>query len=144
MKKLFLLLVAVLTLQLSAKADDKPIQFEQLPVKAQGFVKKHFVDKKISYSKVDNEILDKSYSIVFVDGSSIDFTKAGEWKEIECKANEVPQAIVPVQIKNYIQKNYPDMKILKIDRDKKYYEVELSNKLELKFDMKFNLVKLDM
>ena len=39
--------------------------------------------------------------------------------------------------------NYPDAKILKIERDKKDYEVKLSNRTELKFDLKFNLIDID-
>ena len=34
-------------------------------------------------------------------------------------------------------------KILKIERDKKDYEVKLSNRTELKFDLKFNLIDID-
>ena len=39
--------------------------------------------------------------------------------------------------------NYPDTKVLKIERDKKEYEVKLSNRVELKFDLKFNLIDID-
>jgi predicted phosphodiesterase len=43
----------------------------------------------------------------------------------------------------FVAKNYPDAKIIKIDRDRRDYEVSLSNRLELTFDMKFNLVEID-
>jgi len=33
--------------------------------------------------------------------------------------------------------------VLKIERDKKEYEVKLSNKWELKFDLQFNLIDID-
>ncbi|MCZ2607976.1 PepSY-like domain-containing protein, partial [Bacteroides fragilis] len=39
--------------------------------------------------------------------------------------------------------NYPDAKVLKIERDKTDYEVKLSNGWELKFDSKFNLIDID-
>ena len=39
--------------------------------------------------------------------------------------------------------NYPDRKITAIDRDRRDYEVELDNGLDLKFDLKFRLIDID-
>jgi hypothetical protein len=47
---------------------------------------------------------------VFVNGAKVEFTKNGEWKDVECKYGEVPAAIVPQQIRDYVAKNYPDRK----------------------------------
>ena len=73
----------------------------------------------------------------------VEFTKNGEWKDVECKYGEVPAAIVPQQIRDYVAKNYPDRKITAIDRDRRDYEVELDNGLDLKFDLKFRLIDID-
>ena len=51
--------------------------------------------------------------------------------------------VIPATIQKYVTTNYPDAKILKIERDKKDYEVKLSNRTELKFDLKFNLIDID-
>lgn len=40
-------------------------------------------------------------------------------------------------------KNYPKNKIVAIDRDRRDYEVELDNGLDLKFDLKFRLIDID-
>ena len=40
-------------------------------------------------------------------------------------------------------KNYPKNKITSIDRDRRDYEVELDNGLDLKFDLKFRLIDID-
>ena len=114
MKKLVFLLVCLFTLQTVARADDdKPIQVTQMPQPAQQFIKQHFADNK------------------------------GNWEEVNCKYSSVPTAIIPAAIQKYVTTNYPDAKILKIERDKKDYEVKLSNRTELKFDLKFNLIDID-
>jgi len=51
--------------------------------------------------------------------------------------------IIPAAIQKYVTTHYPDAKVLKIERDKKDYEVKLSNRTELKFDLKFNLIDID-
>ena len=56
---------------------------------------------------------------------------------------KILMAIIPAAIQKYVTTNYPDAKILKIERDKKDYEVKLSNRTELKFDLKFNLIDID-
>lgn len=86
---------------------------------------------------------DKDYKVVFVNGAKVEFAKNGEWKDVECKYGEVPAAIVPQQIRDYVTKNYPKNKIVAIDRDRRDYEVELDNGLDLKFDLKFRLIDID-
>ena len=66
------------------------------------------------------------------------------WEEIDCKASSVPSAIVPAQIQEYIRKNYPDTTVKKIEKNRREYEVKLSNRVELSFDLKFNLTDIDM
>lgn len=80
---------------------------------------------------------------MLADGTKLEFNGDGEWKDVDCKYGAVPAAIVPKQITDYVAKHYPDVKIIKIDRDRRDYEVSLSNRLELTFDMQFNLVDID-
>ena len=116
MKKVLLLLVCLFTLQTVVWADDdKPIQVNQLPQTAQTFIKTHFPDNKVAMAKM----------------------------ETDCKYSAVPVAVVPDAIKKYVATNYPDAKMLKIERDKHDYEVKLSNGWEIKFDMQFNVIDID-
>lgn len=55
----------------------------------------------------------------------------------------MPADIVPQQIKDYVKQNYPDARITKIDRDRRDYEVSLSNRLELTFNKEFRLIEID-
>lgn len=145
MKKFAVLTVALLfVFALTGRADnDRPIAVDQLPQKAQQFIKQHFPKLKVALAKEEREFLDLRYEVVFANSVKIEFLKDGEWKEVDCKYSAVPAAIVPVKIAEYVAKNYEDVQIVKIDRDKREYEVDLSNGLELTFDTKFNLIDID-
>lgn len=145
MKKFAVLTVALLfVFALTGRADnDRPIAVDQLPQKAQQFIKQHFPKSKVALAKEEREFLDLRYEVVFANSVKIEFLKDGEWKEVDCKYSAVPAAIVPVKIAEYVAKNYEDVQIVKIDRDKREYEVDLSNGLELTFDTKFNLIDID-
>lgn len=128
MKKLMMILAGAALLATSAPAfagNDRPIAVGELPAVSQEFIKTHFAGVEVSFSKVDEELFDKDY------------------KDVECKYGEVPAAIVPQQIRDYVTKNYPKNKIVAIDRDRRDYEVELDNGLDLKFDLKFRLIDID-
>lgn len=144
MKNIIFILVCIFSLQTVLLAsNDKSITVEQLPEKARLFLKSHFPDLKISYAKMEQEFRDKSYDVIFVDGSKIEFNKKGEWSDIDCKYSHVPESIIPQQILAYVKKHYGDMKIKEIDRDSKDYEVKLENGMELKFNLKFRLIEID-
>ena len=49
----------------------------------------------------------------------MEFDKKGNWEEVDCKHTSVPVAIIPAAIQKYVTTNYPDAKVLKIERDKK-------------------------
>lgn len=144
MKRIILSLTALIMAAGVAFADnDKPITVDQLPATAKQFITDYFPDVKVSYAKIDKEIFSKSYEIIFTNGNKVEFDAKGEWKEVDCKFTQVPEGIIPQQIKDYVSSNYQDAKIVKIDRDRRDYEVKLSNRLELKFDLKFNLIEID-
>lgn len=146
MKKFTILLAAIALFAGIATASaghDRPISVDQLPAPAQQFLKTHFNGIGVSYAKVDEEMLSKSYDVVLVNGCKVEFLKNGNWKDVDCKYAEVPASIVPGQIKAYVAKNHPGRKITSIDRDKRDYEIELDNGLDLKFDLKFNLIQID-
>lgn len=145
MKKLAILLVCLFSMQAVAKADnEKPIQVKDLPQTAQTFISKHFADQKVAFAKVENEIFEKTYEVVFSSGDKVEFDRAGEWLEVQCRnIGQVPSDIVPVEISRYVGETYPEAKIWSIERDRYDYEIKLSNGWEVKFDLKFNVIDLD-
>ena len=123
--------------------DDKPITVDKLPVEAKRFIEQYFKGTEVSYAKVDKDWLDKSYEVIFVTGSKVEFDDKGKWKDIECRRSEVPAGIIPGQIVKYVAQYHAGQKIVEIDRDRRDYEIKLENGIELKFDMKFNLIGFD-
>lgn len=146
MKKLTFILVCLFTLcAITLRADnEKLIQVNQLPAAAQQFIKQHFADRKIVLAKMETELMSKSYKVIFADGDHIDFDGKGNWEEVDCKSSSVPIAVVPVRIMDYVRANYPDETVKKIEKDRREYEVKLSNRVELSFDLKYNLTDIDM
>ncbi len=145
MKQILVIIIAVFSLGvIKVKADnERVITKEALPAKAQQFINTHFATTKISYIKEDRDFFDRNYELVFVDGSKVEFDRAGEWVDVDCCYNSVPQAIVPGAIKEYVKKNFPDAKIVDIERKRGNYEINLSNKLELVFDKKLRIKGID-
>ena len=145
MKKILITLAAIFSIGISvAIADnDKVINKSQLPAPAQQFLNENFAGIEITYAKQEREIIFLSYEVRLADGTKIEFTSKGHWEQIECRFGEVPASVVPQAIKEYVDKNYPGVKVLMIEKDRNDYEVKLSNRLELKFDKDFNLYDID-
>ncbi len=145
MKKILFAVLAVFVFGVAAvKADnDKVINKNQLPAQAQSFLNQNFSGVNISYAKEERDFLSRSYEVMLVNGSKIEFGSNGNWEEVDCRYDEVPAAVVPQPIKDYIAKNWADAKVIKIERHRSNYELKLSNRLELVFDEDFNIIDID-
>ena len=144
MKKLLLSIVCLCLFNVSVFADDdKPTTVAQMPQAAQQFISKYFSGKKVSLAKVDNGILDKSYDVIFTNGDKVEFDRKGNWTDVDCKYSVVPVGIVPTEIVKSVKSKYPDAKIIQIERDNRHYDVDLSNRWELKYNKQFKLVDIE-
>ena len=145
MKKILFALVAIFTLGISnAAADnDKLINKSELPAQAQQFIDAHFANVKLTYAKLERDFFERSYEVVLADGTKIEFASNGSWRDVDCRYEEVPAAIIPQAIKEYVNNNYPGEKILKIEHDRGYYELKLSNRYALTFNKDYKIVDID-
>lgn len=144
MKRICMTFVLASTLLLPVYADDdKPIQFSELPQTAQLFVKQNFADKKVALAKMESDFFGKNYDVIFVNGDKVEFDRSGNWKKIKCKYSQVPSSLIPNQITVYVRDNYPDSKIIELEKERNIYEAKLSNGWELKFNKNFELIDLD-
>lgn len=136
-------LLAVIAWQAPLVADnDKPISVSQLPAKAQQVIKKNFASKKIAVV-VQDGMINKSYDVMFTNGDKVEFNRNGEWTEIDCRRTMVPTALIPSAIKTYVTQNYPDAKVLKIEKDGSEYEVKLSTGMEITFNKNYQAIDID-
>ena len=144
MKKLFLVLVSVFALSVTVMAiEDKPVTVDKMPNKAQQFIKKYFGSHQVAIAKMETDFLSKSYDVIFTNGDKVEFDKKGEWTNIDCEYSAVPMDVVPAAIKAYVNKNYPNAKVKQIEKERKGYDVELTNGWDIKFDKSFNVIDLD-
>lgn len=127
----------------SANTDGgKAISPGKLPQAALQTINTHLPGRKIAIAKVESELFSKSYTVIFTNGEKIEFDGRGRWTEVKCKRSAVPASLVPAQIAQYIKANYPDCRILEIERDDEY-EVKLSNHVEVTFNKKFEVIDID-
>ena len=144
MKKIIFVLASIMMTAGIASADnDRIIAFDQLPAKAREFVKQYFPSEKVSYVKEESDFMELSYEVVFAQGTKVEFTGQGEWKEVDCRYSTLNEKLVPAQIRDYVSKNFPDTKFVKIEKGYRGYEVKLTNRLELTFDAEYRLVDID-
>ena len=144
MKKLFLVLVSVFAMSVTAMAiEDKPVEVNKMPHKAQKFIKDHFGTHQVAMAKMETDFLSKSYDVIFTNGDKVEFDKKGEWTNIDCEYSSVPSDVIPAAIHAYVNKNYPNAKVKQIEKDRKGYDVELTNGWDITFDRTFRVVDLD-
>lgn len=141
--KRILTAVLLLSVAVFAKADDRPVTFDRLPVSAQTFVKKYFPTEKVTFATIDDDLIRPDYEVALSDGTKMDFDHSGQLLNIESRKNPLPEGIVPVQICNYVKDNYPETSIIEYEVKRKAYEIKLSNRLELKFNSNFQLIEID-
>ena len=142
--KFFLVALLCMLLQsVTCLADDKIIPVEQLPAPAKTFVKKYFPQATIEYATKDTEFMGTTYEVRLSDGTEVDFDKKGNWDNVDCKTKAVPASLVPAAIAQYVKAHYPNTVIVKIDKERSGYDIELSNDLELKFNSKGKLIGID-
>ena len=142
--KFFLVALLCMLLQsVTCLADDKIIPVEQLPAPAKTFVKKYFPQATIEYATKDTEFMGTTYEVRLSDGTEVDFDKKGNWDNVDCKTKAVPASLVPAAIAQYVRAHYPNTVIVKIDKERGGYEIELSNDLDLKFNSKGKLIGID-
>ena len=144
MKKIMLSVLAVAALAIaSAFANDVPISAQKLPAEAQKFLKTHFSQNKVVSAMHDTDISDNDYTVMLDNGVKVEFGPNGKWESVKCRGGVVPSSIVPAKISAYVSEHYPSLGIEKIECKRYGYEVELTNDLDLKFDLAGKFLGLD-
>lgn len=146
MKKCMMVLGGLLLLAAGTPAfasDDRPIEVSELPAAARQFIKTHFAGAQVSLATVDGHLFDREYKVVFTDGREVEFSKSGEWEEVDANRGQFPIAVLPQAIRSYLSQHYPNTPVVKADRDRHGYEVKLRNGFELEFDKNGRLYKID-
>lgn len=146
MKKILSLLVmALVAVQFTFAADVITKDINQLPLTARNFINKYFVKPQVLHIKIDSEMMEsKKYEVLLSNGTEIDFDKKGEWMEVDAKKGEVPAALVPHFVTEYLKaNNFTSEYVKKIERNRKGVEAELNTGISFNFTKNGKFRKVD-
>lgn len=144
MRILMIAICCMMSFNIVANAgNDKPINVNELPAKAQTLLSKHFKGQKVMLATIESGVVSRSYDVVLRNGTKLEFDKKGNLTEIDCKQGIVPSQLIQQPIKNYLKENYRGETVRKIEWNEKEYEVELTNGIDLTFNKHFQLIDID-
>ena len=146
MKKSVFFLAALMCMMMNSVAtfaNDRIIPAEQLPAAAKTFIQKNFPGQAVSYAKIDKDFGKTTYEVCLNNGVELEFDKNGAMDKVDCHYSAVPANLVPATIANYVKTHFAGATVVKIDKERYGYDVELSNDLELKFNSKGQLMRID-
>ena len=124
-----LMLTLMAALATAAAFADRIVPVDSIPQAAKNLIAEHFPGRLAQFVKADfNE-----YEVQLNDGTEIEFTGSGEWKEIKAYAG-VPAGVFPRPIADYVSQAYPNVPILKAEKEWRGYELKLANRMKMYFD----------
>lgn len=140
-----ILIISTILFSTSAMAQkDKIVGLNDLPSKAQQFIKANFSKTKInSIIRETEDYFGHSFEVLMDNKVKIEFNRLGEWKEVDGNKKAIPTDFIPHKIMAYLKRSFPNNEVVKIEKSKRKYEVKISNGLELEFDLKENFLRID-
>ena len=141
LKQIILAASVMMLSVVSAFAADMAIQANQLPKKAQDFVKANFANDQIVYAEQDRQ----SYKVELASGVEIDFDKNGDWTDVAGNNQPINTKFIPSNIMKTVEAKYPQVPVLEISKEYLSYKLKLGNNREVYVDNNGKIVgdKLD-
>ncbi len=114
---------------------------QDLPQQAQATIAQHF-SAEIIYVEIDRELglITDGYDVHFADGTEVKFDSNGEWEEIE---GNVPEALLPKTMIDYVKGKFTNSRIKSVEKNRRGYDVELTNDIDLKFNRDGSFRRID-
>ena len=138
-----ILLVTFSLATIAVTAQEQIINSNDLPSGATTFLSTHFKDNPIKQVVKDTDKKKVTFEVTLNDGTELEFSQKGNWKEVDGKNKAIPTAFIPKAIADYINTNYPKEKITHIDKGNRDYDVDLTNGLDLEFDLNGKFLRID-
>ena len=135
MKKI---IYTILTLSLmSMYAFAGSVAMSEVPDAAIKFADKYFADYYL-FRATENG---GSYTLIFKGGLKIYVNGKGEWNTINGGGSEISIEYLDDKVKNNIRKEFPDIKIVSIQKNSKGYKLEFMNRKKATVDFEGNVIK---
>lgn len=107
------------------------------------FVQQYFPQATVQMVMPDDDDID----VVLSDYTKLEFRLNHEWKKVDCEHSttftSVPATLIPEQITAYVNANFPNAIIKKLEKKYMGWEIELNNGLEVKFNKNFQVTEID-
>ena len=145
MKKIFSILalaIATLVGLQSCEKEDVMIPAAELPSEVISFLDTHFSGIEVRSVIKDYDNSTYEFEVYLSNGTRIELSRRGEWRNVENHLAGVPHSVVPNKILTYVAENYPDQMIIGIERDRQI-DVELKGGVELVFSLNEDFVRFD-
>ncbi|MBK1971012.1 PepSY-like domain-containing protein [Campylobacter sp. TTU-622] len=105
------------------------ISFDSLPPNSKEFIKKYF---KAPVGIVQQD--KNSYEVYLSDGTELEFSSDGSWREIEAKITPLDLDILPVNIASIVKNEFKNIKAKEIEKKINYYKIKLVNNIKVLID----------
>ena len=145
MKKIFSILalaIATLVGLQSCEKEDVMIPVAELPSEVISFLDTHFSGIEVRSVIKDYDNSTYEFEVYLSNGTRIELSRRGEWRNVENHLAGVPHSVIPNKILTYVAENYPDQMIIGIERDRQI-DVELKGGVELVFSLSEEFVRFD-
>lgn len=124
--------------------DDEVVNETSLPTAAQTYLNTHF--PAITVLRVERDRDDKvtTYEVSLENRIEVEFDASGQVLGIDGQKTErLPDSVIPATILDYTSSRYAQYFIVDWDKNSNNHEVELSNGLELVFDLNGAFLRTD-
>ena len=137
-------LLSVVALSSCSDDSEKIIGIDDIPPTASSFISTYYPSASVTSVTSEGKGMDTDYDVYFADGSKIEFNYDGEWKSVDAPFGAtIPAGRAPEAIAQYVAANYHDSGINEISRDRRGYEVELLNGIDLEFAPDCSFIRVD-
>jgi len=111
------------------------------------FVTTYFPDEEVLAlikDGLDYDVTLTDYTQIGFDGNIFGRLK---WDEVDCRRSScnsaIPASLVPAEIAAYVARIHDTQNIVKIARDRRNWEITLSNGVEVEFNSNFHVIDFD-
>jgi len=137
-------LASALFMCASCEKEETMIGIDELPGGSVAFLSEHFGGVTIGNIKKERNSKGTDYTTYLDNGVKVKFDGNGDWKEVEApRGRTVPTSFIPQQIVDYVAENHQNLGVNCIEKEKYGFEVELTNGLDLEFDVNGVFVRTD-
>ncbi|MCP9768443.1 hypothetical protein EGI22_11005 [Lacihabitans sp. LS3-19] len=128
----------------NASGDGVKVSSSSLPAVITQYINTNYPGKTITKAE---KYLTK-FEVTLSDLTKLEFSLSGAFIEVsgsnkkDTKVSDDTMAALPQVILDYIAKNYPGINIVKAEKSANKYEVKLSNRIRLDFDLNGKLLRV--